>query len=79
MNDQIPRSGTPAPDETGGDLLTVHEVAQMLRVPDATVRYWRSYRLGPPSFKIGRHVRYARADVLSWLGQQRAVDDPGAA
>ncbi len=28
-------------DDDIDDLLTLHEVAELLRVPDATLRYWR--------------------------------------
>jgi hypothetical protein len=28
------------PDDEIGDLLTLHEVAELLRVPEATLRYW---------------------------------------
>ncbi|WP_407441204.1 hypothetical protein [Rhodococcus sp. (in: high G+C Gram-positive bacteria)] len=34
------------------------------------VRYWRHLGCGPRSFKIGRHVRYWRADVVLWLTEQ---------
>ena len=55
------------------DLLTLPEVAQLLRVPDATLRYWRHCQTGPESFKIGRHVRYRRQDVHDWLRDQRGI------
>lgn len=54
------------------ELLTLHEVAELLRVPDATVRWWRTQHVGPSSFKIGRHVRYFRAEVLRWIREQGA-------
>jgi excisionase family DNA binding protein len=59
-------------DEEVGDLLTLHEVAELLRVPDATLRYWRHCKTGPNSYKIGRHVRYRRQDVHAWLRGQRS-------
>ncbi len=54
------------------ELLTLHEVAELLRVPDATVRWWRTQHIGPSSFKIGRHVRYFRAEVLRRIREQGA-------
>ncbi len=54
-------------DDDIDDLLTLHEVAELLRVPDATLRYWRHCNTGPRSYKIGRHVRYQRRDVRMWL------------
>ena len=53
-------------------LLKTKEVAEMLRVPDATLRYWRSRGLGPPSFRLRRAVVYDRADVDRWVADQRA-------
>ena len=35
-------------------VLTVNEVAAMIRVPAATLRYWRHQGAGPESFKWGR-------------------------
>ena len=57
-------------DDEIGDLLTLAEVAILLRVPDATLRYWRHCDKGPVSYKIGRHVRYRRQDVEAWLADQ---------
>jgi excisionase family DNA binding protein len=56
------------------DLLTVTEVADLLRVPVATVRWWRHNRTGPRSFKIGRHVLYQRSDITAYIAQQREHD-----
>lgn len=51
-------------------LMTLVEVAEFLRTPPATLRYWRHLGIGPKSFKLGRTVRYWRDDVMSWLSQQ---------
>ena len=34
-------------------LLTFDEVAELIRVPAATLRYWRHRGTGPKSFKMG--------------------------
>jgi excisionase family DNA binding protein len=50
-------------------LLTVHEVAQLLRVPVSWV-YERTRRRGTerlPHLKIGKYLRVRREDVLGWL------------
>jgi excisionase family DNA binding protein len=49
------------------DLLTVTEVAQILRTSPSTVRYWRYTSYGPPGIKVGRRVLYRRADVEAFL------------
>lgn len=58
-------------------ILTVPEVAEMLRTPPATLRYWRHVGDGPPSFKIGRRVMYRAEDVEAWLEQQYATTASG--
>ena len=49
------------------DLLTTQEVADRLRTPAATVRYWRHTNYGPRSIKVGRRVLYREADVEAFL------------
>ena len=49
------------------ELMTIKEVAKLLRVPEATLRYWRHLGTGPHSFRVGRSVRYWRNDVRHWL------------
>ena len=58
---------TPHADD---ELLSIAEVAAMVRVPIATLRYWRHLDTGPHSFRIGRSVRYWRTEVLRWLEDQ---------
>ena len=76
MNEQHqPRqqeSGGRAPgrDREGDEMLTIAEVAALVRVPVATLRYWRHLGAGPASFRIGRFVRYWRADVWAWIDAQ---------
>jgi hypothetical protein len=52
------------------DLLTIAEVAAIVRAPVATLRYWRHLGTGPHSFRVGRGVRYWRTDVTAWLEAQ---------
>lgn len=49
------------------------EVAQLLRVPEATCRYWRHVGEGPKSFKVGRRVLYDAAGVRAWLAEAQAA------
>jgi predicted DNA-binding transcriptional regulator AlpA len=53
------------------DILTIDEVAGIVRAPVATVRYWRHLGIGPRSFKLGRRVVYRRDDLHAWIAQQR--------
>ena len=52
------------------EMLTLREARTFLRVPEGTLRYWRHLGCGPRSFKVGRHVRYWRADLVLWLSEQ---------
>jgi excisionase family DNA binding protein len=55
------------------EYLTTDELAELVRTPAETCRYWRSIGKGPESFKIGRRVLYARADVDEWLAAAKAT------
>ena len=52
----------------GADLLDDKAAAAMLDVSPGTLSVWRSTgRYALPFLKIGRKVRYRRADLLAWL------------
>ena len=53
-------------DETS-KLMTVPELAEYLGVPVGTLYAWRTNGAGPRGLKVGRHIRYRREDVESWL------------
>lgn len=53
--------------DTVDELLGPRELAAYLRVPLNTVYRWRSAGGGPRGSRVGRHVRYRRADVDAWL------------
>jgi hypothetical protein len=56
-----------------GRPLNSSEVAEVIRVPEATLRYWRHIGIGPRSFKMGpRRVLYLADDVTSWVAEQYA-------
>lgn len=58
-----------------GPLLNSAEVAQMIRVPEPTLRYWRHIGIGPKSFKMGpRRVLYRADDVTAWVADQYAME-----
>lgn len=61
------------------ELLTIDEVAELLRTPVASLRYWRVLNTGPRGFIIGRRLRYWRQDVMGWLEDQRESTGRGVA
>ncbi|MFG1608359.1 helix-turn-helix domain-containing protein [Actinoplanes sp. NPDC049265] len=52
------------------ELWTVDDVSAFLRVPTATLYQWRHHRVGPPAFKVGRHLRYDPAALRAWLASR---------
>ena len=47
------------------------QVAEYLKTPATTIRWWRHIGQGPKSFKLGaRKVAYLRRDVEAWLEEQ---------
>lgn len=64
------RPTAPETPHANDQLLTIQEVADIVRVPVATLRYWRHLGSGPPSFRIGRTIRYWRSRVYEWLEEQ---------
>ena len=65
-----------------GEILTIKQVADYLKVTDRTI-----YRLAAakkiPAFKVGGTWRFSRADIDSWIKRQSSEvqdnDDPGDA
>ncbi len=51
-------------------LLTTAQVADFLQVPVSTIHQWRYRGEGPRAARVGRHLRFRRADVDAWLDQQ---------
>ncbi len=55
-----------------GEILTVPEVARLLRVPKSTV--YKLARLGQlPASKIGKHWRFVRRDLEAWVHRASSV------
>lgn len=51
-------------------LLSAQELADYLDVPLKTIYAWRHRRIGPPGFRVGRHLRFRWSDVERWIGEQ---------
>jgi excisionase family DNA binding protein len=48
-------------------LLTTRQVSELLDVAEITLRIWRLKGCSPRFVKLGRSVRYRRADIEAWL------------
>jgi excisionase family DNA binding protein len=59
-----------------GEILTIKEVAEYLKVTDRTI-----YRLAGakkiPAFKVGGTWRFSRADIDEWIRRQSAEPHGG--
>jgi excisionase family DNA binding protein len=75
-----PRSGSRASQPLGGSvdtpapssrqLLTIDQLSEWLQVPKQTVYKWRTCGNGPRGLRIGKHVRFEKAEVERWLSDQ---------
>ena len=64
---------TIANQDLNGELLTIREVAQSLKVPVSWV-YERTRRRGAeqmPHIKLGKYLRFELANVRTWLETMR--------
>ncbi|MBZ5648673.1 MAG: helix-turn-helix domain-containing protein [Acidobacteriia bacterium] len=52
-------------------LLTTKQAAEILAVPEGTLRYWRKSDVGPRWIKLEGTVRYDLADVLQYIERGR--------
>lgn len=60
---------------------TISELAEALKIPKQTLYNWRAQTppKGPKGFRVGKHLRYRRADVEAWidgLGEFDASEAP---
>ncbi|NYI78936.1 helix-turn-helix domain-containing protein [Nocardioides panzhihuensis] len=53
------------------ELLTLIEVAEILKVSPNTLRWWRQQHTGPKTFRMGRRVMSTVGDVRRFMRAQR--------
>ena len=56
------------------ELLTIGEVAEILKVPVGTIRKWRSEGEGPEGFRVGKHVRFRRSAVARFIAAREGLN-----
>lgn len=72
VNENTATAGIPL-GAVSASLLTVEEVAELLKVPLSWV-YERTRRRASdriPGFRLGKYWRFREADVLAWIERQR--------
>ncbi len=50
--------------------MSPEELAELYGIPVGTIYQWRTKGYGPKGARIGRHVRYERAEVDAWIKSQ---------
>lgn len=52
-------------------LLSMQELSDWLQVPIKTLYDWRHKGEGPPTIRVGRHLRFDPADIADWLNARK--------
>jgi predicted DNA-binding transcriptional regulator AlpA len=60
---------------TGKQFIDDREVAAISGFKVQTLRNWRHRGVGPPYSKIGRAVRYDRAELISFIEARKVTPD----
>lgn len=67
---------TPFPERHDDELLTIEDVAEILRTPVNTMRWWRQIGRGPQFFTIGRRLYIEVGDLRDFIRRQRKAAKP---
>jgi predicted DNA-binding transcriptional regulator AlpA len=51
--------------------MSIRDLSDYLGISVSTLYVWRSTGDGPPSFKVGRSVRYRAGDIERWLRERK--------
>jgi predicted site-specific integrase-resolvase len=54
-------------------LLTSKRVAEILSIPEGTLRYWRATGIGPVWHKLEGSIRYDSEDVFRYVENNRRI------
>lgn len=55
------------------EMLTLDELCAWLKIPKTTIYKQRWEGTGPPAYKLGKHLRFDRAEILAWLRSKKDV------
>ena len=69
-------SDVPFHERHDDELLTLEDVAQILKSSENTVRWWRQMGTGPEFFKIGRRLYTTVGDLRRFIRSQRLASRP---
>ncbi len=54
-------------------LLSMQELSDWLQIPIKTLYDWRHKGEGPPTIRVGRHLRFDPIDIVEWLDARKQV------
>lgn len=60
------------------DYMLIHEVADLVRIPVATLYQWRVTGDGPSARKLGRRLVYRRDEVVAWVESKVSTSNSAA-
>ena len=61
------------------EIMSGDQTGEFLGVPAGTLANWRYQGRGPRFYKVGKHVRYRKSDVLAWLEENAREPAPRVA
>jgi excisionase family DNA binding protein len=50
-------------------VLSIQEVAKLLKVPVSAIYAWNRRGVGPPFYKVGSKLRYRKSNARKWLAK----------
>ena len=56
-------------------ILSLLDASKLLGVSPATMRFWKRKGRGPSYVRVGRLLRYQRADLIAWIERHRVATD----
>ena len=54
-------------DRESQEVLSIQEVAKLLKVPVSAIYAWNRRGVGPPFYKVGSKLRYRKSNARKWL------------
>ncbi|MFT3874442.1 MAG: helix-turn-helix domain-containing protein [Nocardioides sp.] len=67
---------TPFHERHDEELLTLEEVAEILKASEHTLRWWRQQGKGPEFFTMGKRLYTTVGDVRGFIRKQRLAAKP---
>lgn len=53
------------------EMLSIDELCEWLKISKNTAYKQHSQGTGPPAYRLGKHLRFMRSEVLEWLQTKR--------